>query len=214
MSTRWRCSPRSGPVRAARRAGRRAPGAREDRGARGQVPERALGRVRTRARGLGETPEGGYSREGTRARLCRCCSAALLLFRLPPLARQWASFPGEHTEAAVPRGRDDDSYSPAAAPALAGSPGTWSLGGLCGPGASVWGSRAAPQGGHLRLPSWEGPWASRALRLCGESPAAPSLTRLAGGGPQPAHSQPAQFIRMALGGGVLSPACFWAPHYW
>lgn len=161
----------------------------------------ALGRVRTRARGLGETPEAGYSREGTRARLCRCCSAALLLFRLPPLARQWASFPGEHTEAAVPREPGRRLPSPAAAPAL---------GGPRGPGPSEASVVRAPVSGEQGGPTGRAPETSvlgGSLGVPGSAPLRgralrPFLTRLAAGSPsRHTHSPP------SLSGWLLGVGC-------
>lgn len=174
-STRGRCSPRSGLVRAARRAGRRAPGgARGPRRAWERVRERAPGRVRTRARGLGAAPEAGDSREGaSRTCLCRCRSSALPLFRLPPWARPWASFPGERTEAAVPRESGRRRLSPAAPPALGGPRDLVPRRPLVG--APVSGEQGAPTGRAPETSVLGGPWASRGLHLCGGAPCDPSL---------------------------------------
>lgn len=173
MSTRWRCSPRSGPVRAARRAGRRAPGgARGPRRARERVPRWA---VCARARGVW----GRHRKPDTLARApARACAGVARRRCFSSGFRPWPDS-GPHFQASTrrprcPGSRDDDSPAPLP-PRPSGVPGDlvprrplWS-------GRQCLGSRAAPQGGHLRLPSWEGPWASRALRLCGGEPCDPSL---------------------------------------
>lgn len=148
VSTRGRCSPRSGPARAAHRAGRRAPGgARGPRRARERVPERAPGRVHTRALGLaGRHRKPEILARAPRARLCRCLSSALPLFRLPPWARPWALFPGRRTEASVLRDHD----SPAPLPP-SGVPGDLSPRRSLWPGRQCLGNRAPPQGGTRDL---------------------------------------------------------------
>lgn len=212
MSTRGRCSPRSGLARAAHRAGRRAPGgARGPRRARERVPERAPGRVRTRALGLaGRHRKPEILARAPRARLGRCLSSALPLFRLPPWARPWASFPGRHREAAVLR----DGDSPAPLPLRpSGVPGDLSPRRPLWLGRQCLGSRAPSQGGTRDLRPGGSLGVPGSAPLRGRDPATPPCP--AGRGePQPATSQPAQFMRTAVGGGASSPACSWAPRGW
>lgn len=162
----------------ARRPQGRAPGAR--------------GRARTEARaGAGPGARAGpcaHARAGfggdtgsrilSRGRLARACAGVARRRCFSSGFRPWPDS-GPHFQASTRRPRcpgspDDDSPAPLP-PRPSGVPGDlvprrplWS-------GRQCLGSRAAPQGGHLRLPSWEGPWASRALRLCGGEPCDPSL---------------------------------------
>lgn len=156
-------------------------------------PPGARGRARTEARArAGPGARAGpcaHARAGfggdtgsrivSRGRLARALVQLLLVgvatLQASALGRQWASFPGEHTEAAVPREPGRRLPSPAAPPAL---------GGPRGPGPSEASVVRAPVSGEQGGPTGRapgtsvlggGPWASRALRLCGGEPCDPSL---------------------------------------